>query len=192
MILASKSPRRKEILEKLGMELDIKVSDVDEYSEKEGLIEKIEDISYKKCVAVAEKNTEEYVLAADTVVVIDDVILGKPEGEDDAKEMLRSLSGRQHQVVTAYTLLNVKKGFLLKDHDTTQVYFKELDADEIDWYISTGEPFDKAGAYGIQGKGSIFVERIEGDFFNVMGFPVSKFYEGLKKNGFDMSRIKKL
>ena len=192
MILASKSPRRKEILEGLGIRLEIKNSFVEEISEKDGVIEKIKDISYKKCYAVAKDNPKDYVLSADTSVIVDDTMLGKPNDEGEARRMLKTLSGESHKVVTAYTLLNLGLGFQLQGYDVTQVYFKKLESEEIEWYISTGEPFDKAGAYGIQGQGSVFVRKIEGDFFNVMGFPVSKFYEDLNKRGFDMNRIKNL
>lgn len=191
MILASKSPRRKEILEGFGFKLEILTSSIEEVSDKEGLLEQIMDISRKKSLEISEKRKECYILSADTVVVLDGEILGKPKDEDDAFYMLNSLSGRQHKVLTAYTLMNLKKGIDFTSYDSTEVYFKELLEEEIRWYISTGEPMDKAGAYGIQGKGAVLVKKIEGDFFNVMGFPISKFYDDLKKLDLGIDELNK-
>jgi septum formation protein len=191
MILASKSPRRKEILEGFGFKLEILNSSIEEVSDKEGLLEQIMDISRKKSLEISENRKESYVLSADTVVVLDGNILGKPKDEDEAFDMLNSLSGRQHKVLTAYTLINSQKGIDFTSYDSTEVYFKELSEDEIRWYISTGESMDKAGAYGIQGKGAVLVKKIEGDFFNVMGFPISKFYDDLKKLDLDIDELNK-
>ncbi|WP_372712474.1 nucleoside triphosphate pyrophosphatase [Ilyobacter sp.] len=191
MILASKSPRRKEILEGFGFKLEILTSSIEEVSDKEGLLEQIMDISRKKSLEISENRKESYVLSADTVVVLDGNILGKPKDEDEAFDMLNSLSGRQHKVLTAYTLINSQKGIDFTSYDSTEVYFKELSEDEIRWYISTGESMDKAGAYGIQGKGAVLVKKIEGDFFNVMGFPISKFYDDLKKLDLDIDELNK-
>jgi septum formation protein len=191
MILASKSPRRKEILEGFGFKLEILTSSIEEVSDKEGLLEQIMDISRKKSLEISENRKESYILSADTVVVLDGDILGKPKDEDEAFDMLNSLSGRQHKVLTAYTLINSQKGIDFTSYDSTEVYFKELSEDEIRWYISTGESMDKAGAYGIQGKGAVLVKKIEGDFFNVMGFPISKFYDDLKKLDLDIDELNK-
>jgi len=191
MILASKSPRRKEILEGFGIELEILTSSIEETSDKDGLLEQIMDISRKKSLEISEKRKKSYVVSADTVVVLEGKILGKPKDEDEAFYMLNSLSGKQHKVLTAYTLMNSEKKIDFTSYDTTEVFFKELSEEEIRWYISTGEPMDKAGAYGIQGKGSVLVKKIEGDFFNVMGFPISKFYDDLKDLDLSIDELNK-
>jgi septum formation protein len=191
MILASKSPRRKEILEGFGLEPEILTSSIEEISDKEGLLEQIMDISRKKSMEISEKRKKSYVVSADTVVVLDGHILGKPKDEDEAFYMLNSLSGKQHKVLTAYTLMNSEKKIDFTSYDSTEVYFKELSEEEIRWYISTGEPMDKAGAYGIQGKGAVLVKKIEGDFFNVMGFPISKFYDDLKELNLSIEELNK-
>ncbi len=192
MILASKSPRRKEILEGFGFKLEIMTSNIEEVSDKEGLLEQIMDISRKKSMEIAKNKRESYILSADTVVVLDGEILGKPKDEDEAFDMLNNLAGRQHKVLTAYTLLNVDRNLDFTSYDSTEVCFKELSEEEIKWYISTGESMDKAGAYGIQGKGAVLVKKIEGDFFNVMGFPISKFYDDLKTLGIDIHELNNL
>ncbi len=191
MILASKSPRRKEILEGFGFKLEILTSSIEEVSDEEGLLEQIMDISRKKSLEISKIKKESYVLSADTVVVLDGHILGKPKDEDEAFYMLNSLSARQHKVLTAYTIMNSQKGIDFTSYDSTEVCFKELTEEEIRWYISTGEPMDKAGAYGIQGKGAVLIKKIEGDFFNVMGFPISKFYDDLKQLNLSIDELNK-
>lgn len=192
MILASKSPRRKEILENMGFSIEIISKDIEEMSGKEEVTEKIKDIAYKKVMAVAKEYTTEYVVGADTIVEVDGEILGKPRDKAEACQMLEKLSGRSHNVVTAFSLINIEKGISVKECSTTKVYFKNLTREDIEWYISTEEPMDKAGAYGIQGKGSAFVERIEGDFFTVMGFPIQKFIEILKSLGIELKDIERI
>jgi len=190
MILASKSPRRREILSQFGFEIEVEAAEIEEVSDKETIVDQLMDISMKKSAEIAKNNPGKYVVSADTAVIIDGEMLGKPKDEEEAYTMLARLSGRVHEVITAYTLFNLEKGISYSHYDTTKVYFKNLTDQEINWYIETGEPMDKAGSYGIQGKGSILVERIEGDFFNVMGFPLSKFYEDLKSLGIDIGKIK--
>ena len=192
MILASNSPRRREILENFGFSLKIMSENVDETSDKENIKEKITEIAEKKVKAVAVKNPEEYVVGADTVVVVDGKILGKPKNREEAFSMLKMLSGKSHEVITAYSFMNIHKGICTSDTETTKVYFKTLSDDEINWYIDTKEPMDKAGAYGIQGKGAVFVEKIEGDFFSVMGFPLGRFVRYLAKNDIDLNNLKNL
>lgn len=121
-------------------------------------------------MAVAVENPKEFVVGADTVVVIDGKVLGKPKDKEDAKKMLKSLSGRSHEVITAYTLINLEKNIEITESVKSVVYFKEISDKEIEWYIKSEEAMDKAGAYGIQGLGSIFVDKIDGDFFAIMGF----------------------
>lgn len=192
MILASKSPRRKEILERVGFNLKIKSEGIDEVSDKDGVVEKIKDIAFKKVEAVAKNFPDEYVVGADTIVELDGKIIGKPRDEQDAFKILKSLSGKSHNVVTAYSFVNISKGIEIVDCSITKVYFKELDDVTINWYIQSKEPMDKAGAYGIQNKGSIFVEKIEGDFFTVMGFPIERFMTRLAKLGISVEDIKNI
>lgn len=130
-------------------------------------------------MAVAVENPKEFVVGADTVVVIDGKVLGKPKDKEDAKKMLKSLSGRSHEVITAYTLINLEKNIEITESVKSVVYFKEISDKEIEWYIKSEEAMDKAGAYGIQGLGSIFVDKMDGDFFAIMGFPINHFIKTL-------------
>ena len=192
MILASASPRRKEILENFGFSFRTIVKNIDEISNKSTAVEKIKDIAEKKAKAVAEDFPNEHVVGADTAVVVDGKILGKPHNRLEAFNMLKSLSGKSHEVITAFSFINLTEKILYSDCEVTKVYFKTLTDDEINWYIDTKEPMDKAGAYGIQGKGAFFVEKIEGDFFSVMGFPLGKFIRFLSSAGFDLNNLEKI
>lgn len=192
MILASASPRRKEILENFGFSFKTIVKNIDETSDKTRAEEKILEIAEKKARAAAIDFPDENVVGADTVVVVDGKILGKPKDEKKAFSMLKSLSGRSHEVITAFSFININKNISYSDYEITKVYFKNLTDDEINWYINTKEPMDKAGAYGIQGKGAFFVEKIEGDFFSVMGFPLGKFVRFLNKTGFNLNDLEKI
>ncbi len=173
-VLASKSPRRKELLQNIGIKAEIMPSNVDE-SVAEGLAPEtmVEELSMLKATDVArslDRNT--VVIGADTCVCVDGEIFGKPENSEDARRMLRALSGRSHEVYTGYCIVNCKDGVAVSKCEKTKVFFRTLSEEEISSYIATNEPMDKAGAYGIQGKGSKFIERIEGDYFNVVGLPV--------------------
>ena len=192
MILASASPRRKEILENFGFSFKTIVKNIDETSDKTRAEEKILEIAEKKARATAIDFPDENIVGADTVVVVDGKILGKPKDEKEAFSMLKSLSGRSHEVITAFSFININKNISYSDYEITKVYFKNLTDDEINWYINTKEPMDKAGAYGIQGKGAFFVEKIEGDFFSVMGFPLGKFVRFLNKTGFNLNALEKI
>ena len=192
MILASASPRRTEILENFGFSFKTIVKNIDEISDKTRAEEKILEIAEKKARAAAIDFPDENVIGADTVVVVDGKILGKPKDEKEAFSMLKSLSGRSHEVITAFSFININKNISYSDYEITKVYFKNLTDDEINWYINTKEPMDKAGAYGIQGKGAFFVEKIEGDFFSVMGFPLGKFVRFLNKTGFNLNDLEKI
>ena len=176
----------------MGFQLQIKSKDIEEISDKKGIIEQIKDISLKKVLAVAIENPKEYIVGADTVVEIDGKILGKPKDKEDAKNMLQSLSGKVHKVITAYTFINLEKNINITNHVESSVFFKELSNEEIDWYVNSEEPMDKAGAYGIQGLGSIFVDKIDGDFFSIMGFPINHFIKTLKKLGIGIESLNKI
>lgn len=174
-ILASASPRRKELLSMAGFTFEIIPSDADESTAPELSPEKtVEVLAERKAASVAEKHPEKVVFGCDTVVAIDGVILGKPENDEDAFRMLRMLSGRTHKVSTGVYVMRKRDGKSICLSDTTEVTFYELSDETIRSYIATGECSDKAGAYGIQGYGSVLVKKIKGDYFSVMGLPVAK------------------
>ena len=172
IILASQSPRRKELLTQMGLSFRVVVSDIDEHMERSLPPDKlVESISAEKARAVQPLTTpDSLIIAADTVVVLDGTVLGKPADEADARRMLSLLSGREHQVYTGFTIL--QGDHIHSQSEETFVTFRPLTEEEIAAYVSSGEPMDKAGAYGAQGKAALFVSRIEGDYFNVMGLPL--------------------
>lgn len=192
MILASKSPRRKEILEEFGFTLKIETKEIEESSDEKNPFLWAEEIALKKGKAVAESNKNDWIISADTVVVYEGEFLGKPKDEEEAENVLKKLSGNSHEVITAVAIINIEKKIEFAFSDVTKVYFKNISDSEIKWYIKSKEPMDKAGSYGVQGKGSIFIEKIEGDFFNVMGFPISKFYDKLKELNYDIDNLYKI
>ena len=194
IILASSSPRRRELMAQAGFAFEVLVSEADETIETETPDEMVEVLSERKAAAVAEEIkkqgfAEESILlvGADTMVAIDGKKLGKPKDEKGAEEMLEELSGRTHQVYTGVTLIRLRKaenGSILQESRTfsegTDVSFYPLTKEEIRSYIATGEPMDKAGAYGIQGKAAVFVKEIKGDYNNVVGLPIARLYQELK------------
>ncbi|MGL6066646.1 MAG: Maf family protein [Cetobacterium sp.] len=192
MILASKSPRRKEILQQLGFQLIIKTKDIEEVSDKVKIIDQIKDISMKKVIAVAVENQNEYVVGADTVVVVEGVVFGKPKSKEEAKNMLKILSAKAHKVITAYTFVNLEKNINVTECVESIVYFKSISDEEIKWYVESEEPMDKAGSYGIQGLGAIFVDKIDGDFFAIMGFPINHFIKTLNNLGITVENLNKI
>lgn len=173
LILASASPRRKELLKNAGYEYEVCPADIDE-STPEGVEPQVacEILARKKAQAVLSENPDSVVLGSDTIVVLGNRILGKPQDEADAKAMLRELSGRVHQVYTGLCVCSKDKTLSLVS--CADVRFYELSEEVIDAYIGTKEPMDKAGAYGIQGIGSMLVKSIEGDYFTIVGLPLSK------------------
>lgn len=174
MILASQSPRRRELLTVAGIPFRVRARPVAEIrSARETPEEYVRRLAREKADAAWE-GKDEIVLGADTVVVIDGQVLEKPADADDARAMLRRLSGRMHTVITGICLRH--PGGEIVDHEATQVTFAEVTESEIDAYVASGEPMDKAGAYAIQGLASKFVERVEGCYFNVIGLPVSRVY----------------
>ena len=182
LILASASPRRQELLKSAGVALRVVPSNADErFSRGEEPEEHVRRLAREKAREVAKQFPDRWVLAADTVVVIDGRVLGKPKDPKDAGRMLRLLSGRQHRVITGYCLLQSAGRKGKEGHVTTRVFFKPLTPAEIRWYISTREPFDKAGGYAIQGRGAFMVKRIVGSYTNVVGLPLCEVLDALKE-----------
>lgn len=181
IILASKSPRRQELLQLMGISFRIVLKEVDEtYPESLSPAEIAVYISEKKAHAFDEDITDELVITADTIVSVNGTILGKPENQEHAFEMLCMLSGNKHEVITGVSLL--KKQKLSSFYETSEVYFKELTEQQIRHYVSTGQPMDKAGAYGIQEWiGLIGIEKITGSYTNVVGLPTHRLYSELCK-----------
>lgn len=179
LILASKSPRRAEILRAAGWEFEATVAGIDETrAPGEDALSYVKRLAESKARAVAGTVSSGLVLGADTVVVIAGEILGQPRDDGDARRMLQLLSGKWHEVLTGVALVRAgNTDEKLVEHETTRVRFAELSNEEIDWYVKTGEPRDKAGAYAIQGKGGIFIEEIAGDYFNIVGLPIRLVYE---------------
>lgn len=181
IILASASPRRKEILKSLGVDFEIVTADADEGSISTDTEPKlyVQELAFLKATATArelldKKKKHTLIIAADTVVVSDGKILGKPKDKNDAFDMLRGLSAKTHKVMTGICVFRLDDAFSVCDTVTTEVTFKDLSDDIITSYIATGEPMDKAGAYGIQGRGSLLCSGILGDYFNVVGLPASR------------------
>ena len=171
LILASGSPRRRELLDLMGLTYTVETPDVDEsFSGRPS--ETVMEISRRKATAVAARHSDSIIIAADTLVFADGA-LGKPHTPERAKEMLRSLAGNWHHVYTGITVINTRSGRILRNVDKTRVHLVPMTEQEIDAYVATGEPLDKAGAYGIQGMGGMFVDRIDGSYSNVVGLPMS-------------------
>ncbi|WP_307150690.1 Maf family protein [Robertmurraya andreesenii] len=185
LILASSSPRRKELLESLHLTFEVSSSDVDESFQSEWTPEEIVmELARRKAQYVAKQHPSAYVIGSDTIVVADGQVLGKPKSEQEAVAMLESLSGRTHAVYTGVTIISPTEHTHF--FEKTDVEFWELTADEILSYVDTKEPLDKAGAYGIQGYGRLLVKRINGDYYSVVGLPLSKTIRELKKLGFQL------
>ena len=184
VILASQSPRRRELLGLLGIPFTVRVADIDETMEPGAeAYSEVARVSRMKAMAVP-REPEDLVIAADTIVVCDGRILGKPRDQEEARDMLRLLSGRDHQVMTGMTVLRGDKAAICTE--VTDLRFRELSDREIDAYVATGEPMDKAGAYGIQGGAALFCERMVGDYYNVMGLPVCRLSKILHQIAPDM------
>ncbi len=175
IILASASPRRQELLSQIGLRFEVITKPVDE-TIPEGVppVEAVCELAYRKAREVAGSVKEGIVIGADTVVVDGDAILGKPAGFDDAVQALSGLSGSDHLVITGFCVMDAATGKIVKASETTRVFFRRLTGAEIEAYVRSGEPMDKAGSYGIQGLGAVLVDRIEGCYFNVVGLPLAK------------------
>jgi septum formation protein len=178
IVLASASPRRAEILKTVGWPFEALPVDIDETRrEGEKAIDYVQRLAREKAHAAAARLAGSIIIAADTTVTTDDHILEKPANAADAARMLRLLNNRWHKVMTGIALVNRETSRTIVAHEETEVKFAAMSEEEIDWYVNTGEPMDKAGAYAIQGLGARFIEEIKGDYFNVVGLPIRLVYE---------------
>ena len=177
IILASGSPRRKQLLEQIDLEFEVVPSQIyEDFSLNLSPADFVEHYAEKKAKDVADSYLDKWVIGADTIVVFESHILGKPKNEKDSFQMLKRLSGNTHQVITGVSIQNIKQDISDSFHERTNVTFNTLSDNIINYYIKTYKPFDKAGSYGIQDWFSVCVNRIDGCFYNVMGFPLSSFY----------------
>lgn len=184
LILASASPRRKELLELVGLEFEVVPGDVDEaFHEAETPRDHVMRLSREKALAVSAIYPDAWVLGADTIVLINGEILGKPQTKDEAREMLRKLSGTAHRVISGFAVLKKTGGAVFTDAVESTVIFKNLSADEIEWYAETDEPYDKAGGYAAQGMGASLIREIHGSYTNVVGLPLCEVVDALRQIG---------
>jgi septum formation protein len=197
LILASGSPRRQELIRLLGLPVEVVPSNVDEDTPADWTPEQIVlGLSRRKALSVKEQIAGQalgssIIVGSDTIVVLENEVMGKPAGTEDAIRMLRRLAGRTHEVYTGVTCVRIEDGnTMISDqpevivgHSVSKVTFTQMSDDEIMAYIKTGEPFDKAGSYGVQGFGAVFIEKIEGDFYSIMGLPLNLLYQMLLKLG---------
>ncbi len=179
LVLASSSPRRAEILSAVGWPYETMVAGIDESrTPGEDAAAYVQRLAREKAEAVVARLQNGLVLGADTVVVVNGEILGQPRDDDDARRMLKLLSGKWHEVLTGVALIRAgKEPETLVDYERTRVRFGEMSADEIEWYVGTGEPKGKAGAYAVQGRAALLIEEIEGEYFNIVGLPIRLVYE---------------
>ena len=187
IIIASASPRRRELLGNMGLDFEIAVSDADETAVSRDVppYMYVQELALLKAAAAAKQfvnDKEAIIIGADTIVVSGGKILGKPHDESEAFSMLKELSGNTHQVYTGYCVMRISDAYTVCENVCTDVTFKRLTDERISSYIATGEPMDKAGAYGIQGLGAMLIEKINGDYFNVVGLPVSMLADTLEKD----------
>ncbi len=183
IILASKSPRRKKLLRQIGLEFKTMTADVnEEFIDGENPVDTVKRLAVEKLKAAEVIEKSGIIISADTIVVLNGIIIGKPRDENDAERILSALSGNTHQVYTGFAIKNIEKNSLVVDYEQTDVTFRSLAPEEISEYISSGSPMDKAGAYGIQDDyGAVFVSKIEGCYYNVVGLPLAKLYSQLKR-----------
>ena len=182
IILASGSPRRAQLLKMIGLQFEVMESQVPEdLNLPQEPAAHVVELSRRKALEVAKRVEEGIIIGADTIVVLGEAILGKPKDREEAKDMLSKLSGKTHRVYTGFTLLEVPSQRSLSNWEVTEVKFRELEPWEIEEYVRSGGPLDKAGAYGIQDRSAVFVEGINGCYYNVVGFPLTKFYQDFLK-----------
>lgn len=181
LILASTSPRRADLLKMLGLKFEIIESKLDESEESFTVPEVyVLELARKKALKVAGNIRDALIIAADTIVVLDGKILGKPIDSQEARTLLSQLSGRTHTVYTGFAVVEKPSGRILNEYAKTKVSFRKIDDNEIECYVKSEKPLDKAGAYGIQDEGALFVDSIEGCFYNVMGLPLTRVYRALR------------
>lgn len=181
--MASASPRRKEILENASVKFEVMASSIEELTlDGESPCQMVMRLAFEKGMDIASRQKNDLIISADTIVVIDNTVLGKPENEIEARKMITSLSGRTHQVITGISLINLDNNKKIIDYVISNVKFKNLSEEDINDYIRTKESLDKAGAYGIQGYGALLVDEIQGDYFNIVGLPISRLSDLLKKH----------
>lgn len=181
IVLASASPRRREILMREGINFTVDIGNTEEKFSSVSPEVMAMSFAFEKAFSSAKRNPKALVLGADTVVAVGDRILGKPENKGQAREFLNLLSGREHRVITGFSLISLDDDFKIIDYDETFLKFRELKESDIEEYISTKEPYDKAGGYGIQGEADKFLEHIKGSFDNVVGLPVEKIIRYLRE-----------
>lgn len=183
IVLASESPRRAEILRAVGWPFETMAAGIDESrGVSEDAVTYVKQLAQTKAEAVARKLSSGIVLGADTVVVIDGEILGKPGDREDSRRMLTLLSGKWHEVLTGVVMLRIgESSRSVAAYESTRVRFSEMSEAEVEWYVATGEPMDKAGAYAVQGRAALFIEEIQGDYFNIVGLPIRLVYELSRK-----------
>ena len=184
LVLASRSPRRYDLLKQLGLDFEVIPSHVEEvFALGESPREHVVRLAEAKAFDVGNRYPECWVIGADTVVYVDGIILGKPKNREEALEMLRLMSGKEHRVLTGISVQHIQKGKGECEVVETAVRVKPLSSAEMEWYVGTGEPFDKAGGYGIQGIGSFMIEAINGSYTNVVGLPVCELIQMLRRLG---------
>src|SRR3990170_5162145 len=184
IILASASPRRKEILEKTGLQFIVDAGDYEEDPSLRMPARRLARyLSCEKAKAVAEKYKNAIIIAADTIISLDDKVFGKPHTNSEAIKMLNILNGRDHDVITGFTIMDSREGQSVSRSVVTKVYFRKMTIREIEAYVRTGDPLDKAGAYAIQGIGAAILKKIEGDYNNVVGLPINALMKALRKFG---------
>lgn len=184
LILASKSPRRYELLKQVGLDFDVIPSGIEEdYIQGESPRKHVLRLAEAKALDVGNQHPDRWVVAADTIVYVDHSILGKPKSRDEARKMLRHLSGKEHRVLTGFSVLHLEKGRRDRGAVQTAVKVRKLTQLEMEWYVETGEPFDKAGGYAVQGIGSFMIESIKGSYTNVVGLPLCELIQMLSRLG---------
>jgi septum formation protein len=187
IILASRSPRRKQLLEQIGLKFEIRESEYEEDMKAHGNpFDLAKFLALKKGEDVARHYDDAIIIAADTFIIFEDKFIGKPKSDKEAKNLFKKFSGKEHAVVTGFAVIDTKNNKIINDYGICKIKFMEIDEKEIDAYISTGKPLDKAGGYAIQEQGGVFIEKVSGDYFSIVGLPINKVYCALKEVGVEI------